>query len=286
MATTNNPVLFLGTPEFAAQVLQGLFDASVPVLAVISMPDRPQGRGYKLLPTPVKKVAMQHNVSCYQPEKSEQLGELLKGFPPFLGLVVAYGMILPESIVRHYYLVNLHASLLPKYRGASPIQAALLNGDKETGMSLMRLDKDVDAGEVIGRETVPIHPRDQAQALTDRLIEAAIELFVKQYTSRTAPWSGSHQDHNLSTYTKKIKREDGLVDLTKESPASVYRKWQAYTPWPGIYVEHQGQRIKLIEVGLVEDQLVIMRVQVEGKSVVDYRDFLRGNNKLELNHIR
>ena len=278
--TTNNPLVFMGTPDFAAGVLSGILAAGIVPLVVISMPDRPQGRGYQLVPTPVKQVAAANHIACYQPENAKALQAILQELPAFLGLVVAYGMILPESMVRQFDLVNLHASLLPRYRGASPIQATLLNGDKQTGMSLMRIDKDVDAGDVIAQKTINIDANEHSESLTHKLIAASIALFVAQYQTVQAPWSGQPQDQALAMFTKKIKREDGAVDLVHDSAQALYRKWQAYTPWPGIFVFHNGKRVKLIEITLREGKLVINKVQVEGKSIVDYVQFMNGNGAL------
>ncbi len=278
--TKNNPIVFFGTPDFAARVLKGILQSGLCVAAVISMPDRPQGRGYQLMSTPVKQMAISSNIACYQPENAVQLQALLEGLEPFLGLVVAYGMILPSQIVHQFELVNLHASILPRYRGASPIQAALLNGDVETGMTLMKIGEAVDSGDVIAIEHVSIDPLDQAATLTDKLIVASVKLFVDQYGRQTLPWKGKPQDHTLSTMTKKIKREDGLIDLSAESPESIYRKWQAYTPWPGVFVFHEGKRVKLIEVEFQDNKLNIQKVQCEGKSVISYQQFVHGNGSL------
>ncbi len=276
----NNPLVFFGTPDFAARVLTGVLSAGLSVASVISMPDRPQGRGYRLIPTPVKQVAQDADIKCYQPENAAQLQVFLEMFPPFLGLVVAYGMILPMEIVHRYEMVNLHASILPRYRGASPIQASLLNGDAETGMTLMRLGESVDAGDIIAVERVPIGHYDQSETLTNKLIDAAVKMFVEHYRRVPLPWEGVSQDHSAATFTKKIKREDGLVDLLEESPQSIYRKWQAYTPWPGVFVFHNGKRVKLIELDLQNNKLLIQKVQPEGKSVIEYSSFVNGNGSL------
>ena len=278
--TKNNPIVYFGTPDFAARVLKGILQSGLCVAAVISMPDRPQGRGYALMSTPVKQMAISSNIPCYQPENAVQLQALLEGVAPFLGLVVAYGMILPPQIVHQYELVNLHASILPRYRGASPIQAALLNGDVETGMTLMKIAEEVDSGDIIATEQVSIDPRDQAATLTDKLIVASVKLFVDQYGRKPLPWKSKPQDHTFATVTKKIKREDGLIDLSAESPESIYRKWQAYTPWPGVFVFHNGKRVKLIEVEFLNAQLNIIKVQCEGKSAINYQQFVNGNGPL------
>ena len=277
---TNKPVVFFGTPDFAARVLTGIIQSGILPVMVISMPDRPQGRGYQSFPTPVKLVAQAAGIPCSAPLNVDQLSLVLSTLPPFLGLVVAYGMILPEGMVQQYDLVNLHASLLPRYRGASPIQAALLNGDVYTGMSLMRIDKGVDAGDIIATREVPIEHHDQAETLMVKLTKASISLFVKKYQEGGLPWRGLPQDPSKATYTKKIKREDGLIDFSTDSAALIYRKWQAYTPWPGVFVFHKGKRVKLIEIELNHNQLVIQKVQCEGKSVSDYQSFVNGNGSL------
>lgn len=278
--TKNNPIVFFGTPDFAARVLKGILQSGLCVACVISMPDRPRGRGYQLLSTPVKQMAISSNITCYQPENAVQLQALLEGFAPFLGLVVAYGMIMPPLIVHQFELVNLHASILPRYRGASPIQAALLNGEAQTGMTLMKIGEEVDSGDIISIERVQIDHRDQVATLTDKLITASVRLFVEQYRREALPWLGEPQDHSLSSLTKKIKREDGLIDLSAESPKSIYRKWQAYTPWPGVFVFHKGKRVKLIEVEFQNAQLNIIKVQCEGKSAINYQQFVNGNGPL------
>lgn len=233
-------IVFIGTAELACASLKALAAAkSFAVIAVVTQPDRPKGRELKLHPSPVKEAAMALGLPVLQPERARNenfVGEL-KDLQPDLIAVAAYGQILPQAILDTPRLgcLNVHTSLLPKYRGAAPIQWAILNGDAETGVTIMKMDAGLDTGVILTQATTPIAPEDNAQTLHDRLSVMGAELLVKtipdyaacQITPRPQPSEGA-------TYARKITKGDGLLDWNQ--PARVlWNRVRGLTPWPGTF---------------------------------------------------
>src|SRR4051812_45987413 len=218
-------VIFMGTAELACASLRALLDSQeFQVVAVVTQPDRPKGRDLKLQPSEVKKVALAANIPVLQPERARdpQFIEQLKQLTPDYIVVVAYGQILPRAILDtpRFGCVNVHTSLLPKYRGAAPIQAALLNGDPETGVTIMQMEEGLDTGPIISQRVIPIEPNDDAQTLHDKLAKGGAELLVPTLIDFAAGKIKSQaQDHAQATHVKKIKKEDGQLDWTQ--PARV-----------------------------------------------------------------
>lgn len=229
----------MGTPEIAATALDALFAAELDVVGVITQPDKPKGRGYTLMPPPVKVLAQAHNVPVYQPERvrDEAFENLLHELDPELIVVVAYGKILPKFVIDYpkYGCINLHVSLLPKYRGAAPMQRAVMSGESETGVTVMYMDEGMDTGDIITTATFPIGPTDTFETVHDtsarlgaELLPAVIATIADGTVQRTP------QNHAEATYAPKIEKEECEIDWSK--PASVLDPYlRGITPIPMPY---------------------------------------------------
>jgi methionyl-tRNA formyltransferase len=240
-------VAFAGTPPFAASALAAILDAGHDVVLVLTQPDRPQGRGLKLASSAVKGLAIERGLAVLQPPT-------LKGVPPPAGarpdvlIVAAYGLILPQAMLdwpRHG-AINIHASLLPRWRGAAPIQRALLAGDEETGISIMQMDPGLDTGPVIARMVVPIAPRDTAGTLTARLAAAGDEVIVRTLAqlTKTGFLSAQPQDAPAATYAGKIGRAEAAIRWNDDA-LTIDRVVRALNPAPGAFATLQGATIKI-----------------------------------------
>jgi len=233
-------IIFMGTAELACASLQALLDTpDFKILAAVTQPDRPAGRDMKLQPSPVKKVALSANLPVLQPGRAcnpEFLEELRK-LAPDLIVVAAYGQILPVPLLElpRFGCINVHTSLLPKYRGAAPIQWALMNGDTETGVTIMKIAPALDSGDILSQQTTPITDDDNAETLHDRLAAIGAGLLIptiRDFVSgKITP---RPQDESQATHVKKITKEDGRIDWTQ--PARVlWNRARAFTPWPGAF---------------------------------------------------
>jgi methionyl-tRNA formyltransferase len=233
-------VIFMGTADLACASLKALCrEPSLRVIAVVSQPDKPKGRDLKLQPPPVKQVAAAGGIPVLQPLRARDAGfiEQLRGLQPDVIVVAAYGQILPQEILDlpRFGCVNVHTSLLPKYRGAAPIQWAILNDEPVTGVSIMKMDAGMDTGPSLAQVTTPISPDDNAQTLHDRLADLGGELLVKtipdyvagSITPRPQPAEGA-------TYARKITKEDGRIDWTQPARA-IWNRIRGLTPWPGAF---------------------------------------------------
>jgi methionyl-tRNA formyltransferase len=241
-------LLFAGTPEFARASLEALVDAGHAPIAVLTQPDRPSGRGRKLRASPVKEYSVQHDIPVIQPVtlKDPHVVEELAGLEPDIMIVAAYGLILPEAVldVPRLGCVNVHASLLPRWRGAAPIQQAILNGDTETGVCLMQMDPGLDTGPVYASAAIGIEAEETAGGLHDRLAALGASLLVATLPDILAgKLEPAEQDEAQATYAGKIRKEDAHIDWSL--PAAVlHRKIRAYNPVPGAWFELAGERIK------------------------------------------
>ncbi|WP_456455967.1 methionyl-tRNA formyltransferase [Thermovibrio sp.] len=295
-------VVFMGTPDFAVPSLKALKREGYEIPLVITQPDRPAGRGKKLKPPPVKVLAEELGLKVYQPEKvkeNRELKEILEEIKPDLIVVAAYGKILPEWLLNlpKYGILNVHASLLPKYRGASPIQWAILNGEDETGVTVMKVIPELDAGPILSQEKVKIEEEDNAKTLHDKLASLGAELLVKTIpefiSGRIKPVP---QDEAKATYCPQIRKEMGRVNW-KEGSREIFNKVRAFYPWPCAFTSFRGKGIKLIKVRPVEGEgrpgevigvkgglkvatgkgaLLIERLKPEGKREISGEEFVRG----------
>lgn len=302
-------IVYFGTADFALAPLQALLDRpeTYEIAAVVSQPDRPAGRAGQMKATPVSEMARENNLDLFQPEKLDDNALwVLRELEAEIFVVAAYGLILPKTLLETPPggALNLHGSLLPKHRGASPIQTAILEGDSQTGVTLIKMDEKMDHGPILDQIHVPINPNDDYPALNGKLSEAAAELLVRALPKyRFGELHPQRQEHEKATYTKIIKKEDGRIDWSK-SANLIERKIRAYRPWPGTFCEWSGKRIKIItaetleggtppegtETGQVQrskqsemlvataDQwLKISSLQPQGKKIMTGREFLNGH---------
>jgi len=240
----------MGTPDYASRILETLIvQDDIEVVAAYTQPDKPVGRKKLLTPPPVKSVAEAAGIPVYQPERlrDEETVETLRAIPCDYIVVAAYGQILPKSVLDHAPCINLHASVLPQYRGASPIQQSLLNGDSETGVTAMLMEEGLDTGPILSIEKIAIGEDETVGSLFDRLTELAAKMtpeVLRVYpTLKALP-----QNDAEATLCKKISKADGQIVF--DDAATLYNKYRAFTPWPGIYLE---SGLKLLQMHLAEE---------------------------------
>lgn len=275
--------VFLGTPDVASETIEILKQAGFLPSLIITSPDARQGRKMILTPTPVKVWAQENNIPCIQPEKLEKEMEIIikNGSYFDLFIVVAYGKILPEEILNmpKFGSINIHYSLLPKYRGASPVESAILNGDPETGVSIQKMVYKMDAGNIIAQEKISIFPDEKASDLRKRLIELGGELLVNLLKTPSLRLESEHslfaggeeQDESQATFCKKIKKEDGLIDLN-DDPEKNYNKFRAYATWPRTFFFKDGKRIIITKARLEDNKFIIEKIIPEGGKEMDYKN--------------
>lgn len=266
-------IVFLGTPEFGAIVLEGLIKANFRPVLVVTEPDKPTGRKQIITPSPVKIVAQKHNVPVRH--SMSNIAEL----QPDLAVVAAYGQILPKEILEipKYGFLNVHPSLLPKYRGPSPIQTAILNGDTETGVTIMLLDEKMDSGPILTNNKLQITNYKTYAELHDELAELGAKLLIKTIPEwiegKIKPQA---QDETRATYAKILKREDGLIDWKKPIDY-IDRQVRTLNPEPGTYTLYNGKVLKILKTEIIDNKLMIKEVQLEGKKPMSFEDFQRGH---------
>jgi methionyl-tRNA formyltransferase len=297
-------IVFMGTPEFAVPALKTLIENGHEVLSVITQPDRPKGRGKKIVPSPVKQAATAYELEVLQPEKASapQFCEIIRGKRPDLLVVVAFGQILKKNLldIPSWGVLNIHASLLPKYRGAAPIQWAIINNEAKTGLTALLMDEGLDTGPILLQQEVSLLPNETAGQLHDRLSALAGDFLVRTLKDlaenrlRERP-----QDQAKSTYAPKIDRDMSLI--TWEKPAeTVSALIRALDPWPGAFTKVRGKDIKIFSSQVVDKEWIglpgrvaghdesglmvetgkgtvkIGELQIPGKKRLSAKDFLRG----------
>ncbi|MFT5444529.1 MAG: methionyl-tRNA formyltransferase [Myxococcota bacterium] len=242
-------IIFFGTPEIAVPSLKRLIEGPCDVVAVVSQPDRGRGRGRKLSPSPVSQVAIDADIPLFRPDKVAEIASELAALSPDTGVVVAFGQFIPKKIrvlPSLGYLINAHASLLPKYRGAAPINHAILEGETTTGVSVMRVDREMDAGPVALVREIEIGANENASELTDRLGDLAAEALataLEQIVSNSLVWT--EQDHGAATFAGKLEKEMGKLDWSQ--PAQVLlRKIRAFAPKPGAATSLKGETLRIL----------------------------------------
>jgi len=282
---------FWGTPDVASETLEILKQAGFLPSLIVASPDAKKGRGLQISPSPVSEFATKNNIPCLKPEKLDQEFTLkLSTFNVQLFIVVAYGKIMPEKIINmpKFDSLNIHYSLLPKYRGASPVESAILNGETKTGVTIQQMVFEMDAGPIIMQEETIILPDEKASDLRKRLIKQGGELLVKTLNTpsvlsiinREVPKAaGVKQDESKVTFCKKIKKEDGLVDLEAELPSSLYNKFRAYAFWPRTFFFQNGKRIIITDAKLIDGKFEIQKVLPEGKKEISYEQFKANASK-------
>ncbi|MDP2693012.1 MAG: methionyl-tRNA formyltransferase [bacterium] len=296
-------IVFFGTHKFASIILQSLIDnPDIEVALAITQPDKPVGRKQELQKSPVKLLAEINNIPVEQPDTLKTYN--LQPTTYNLAVVAQYGLLIPENIINapKYGTLNVHTSLLPKYRGASPIQSALINGDTETGITIMKMDKGFDTGPILLQKSLKIDKNDTYLTLDKKLVQigtqALTEAIPDYINGKLIP---KPQDNSLATECHQLSREDGKIDWNKTAK-EIYNLYRGLTPWPGIWTTYNGKRLKLlkikpndknIEVGkvIVEERQIyvgckkasieIIELQLEGKKVMNAEEFLNGYKDID-----
>jgi methionyl-tRNA formyltransferase len=295
-------IVFIGAGEIGVPTLQALLKSEHEVVGVVTQPDKPVGRSQLIEPPPIKNALSGTNIPVLQPAriKDRQALEEIRVLRPDVIVVMAYGQILPRGLLEipEIGCLNLHASLLPRWRGAAPIQAAIAAGDRETGITVMYMDEGLDTGDILLQRTIDILPGDTGGSLHDRLAEiASAALFesLKMLAQAAAP--RTPQDNTCASYAPKLKREDGKIDWS-EAAELIERKIRAFNPWPGAFMEFDGRNLKIFSAVIVpihgtpgeilrsenelviaagEEALSLCEVQLEGKRRMTTAEFLRGH---------
>lgn len=297
-------LVFCGTPQFAVPTLETLITAGHEIALVVTQPDRPQGRGLELAAPPVKQIAVRHSLPITQPERIKNNAEFrqrLKEIASEAIIVVGYGRIIPAWMLElpRFGNINLHASLLPKYRGAAPIQWAIAEGEAITGVTTMLLNEGLDTGDILMKSEIPIKPEDTAVTLAPRLAVVGAALMIETLKGLQA---GSitpfPQDHSRATLAPILKREDGLIDFTRPA-AAIVNRLRGFQPWPGAYTFFRGKKLAVLEATTTEGSrihpgvinvengrilvgcgrgtvLELLLVQLEGKKRTSAAEFVRG----------
>lgn len=273
-------ILLMGSPTYAIPAFDRIL-ASYPskIIGVFSQPDRPKGRSKELCPTPVSQWAKNHHLAVFTPESKFKVADQIEALSPTLIVVIAYGMILPKSITDRYFCINVHASILPQYRGPSPIHAAILNNDTETGVTLIHLNERMDAGNIISVSKCLIEPEDNFEMLHDRLAELGANSCLSALDSyfKSGSLPEFEQNESLASYCSKNKPEDQMLNQF-DSPQRMMAKIRAFAPTPGATIVQNGKRIKIIEARLnTEGNIDIIKLKPEGKNTMSYADYLSGH---------
>lgn len=301
-------IVYMGTPDFAVASLHALAEAGYEIAAVVTQPDKPKGRGKTLMPTPVKEEAQKYNLPVYQPAKvrDPEFIQVLEQIMPDIIVVAAFGQIIPKVILDlpRFGCINIHASLLPKYRGAAPIQQAVIDGEKESGVTIQRMGTGIDTGDMISKVVVPLAQDETGGSLFDKLADAGAELLLKTLPSifdGTAVYE-KQPEESPTPYAAMITKKMGLLDFSR-SAAELERLVRGMNPWPSAYTHINGKTLKVwkseaaqtapgsgetvpgtilkadktgIHVACSDGILILKEVQLEGKKRMDTDAFLRG----------
>ncbi len=302
-------IVFMGTPEFAVPALQQLI-AHHAVIGVVTQPDRPAGRSRQLQQSPIKQLALQHAIPVFQPEKIRRAEavEELRQWSPDVYIVAAFGQILPQAVldIPPHGSLNIHASLLPRWRGAAPIQAAIRAGDAESGITIMKMDAGLDTGPMLTQRAIPLAPDETGQSLHDKLAQIGGELLIETLPGyldgRIQPQA---QDEALVTYAPQIKKEEGHINWQQPAEA-IERLVRAFTPWPGTYTFWDGQMLKILSgttsdghaapgqviqqhgqtaIGTGSGLFHPTRLQLAGRGALSIEDFIRGRPDFSSAHL-
>ncbi len=298
-------IVFMGTPEFSIPTLHKLYESDHDVLLVVTQPDRPKGRGRESTPPPVKQFALDKKIPVLQPIKCTNLeiAKTLGALNADVFIVVAFGQILDKSILAlpSHFCINLHSSLLPKYRGAAPINWAIINGETETGVTTMKMNAGLDTGDILLSRKVPIRKKDDAQSLHDVLAHQGSSLVLETLNQLgSGSLKATAQNSDLASYAQKLKKDDGLIKWNQPA-VKIHNLVRGLTPWPGAFSFLGSKRFKIcktetkscdltdqpgvilrvsghgIEVGTQKERIVITELQPEGKKRMDVKSFLAGH---------
>ena len=300
-------IMFMGTPDFAVMCLEALINAGHDIVSVVTTPDKPRGRGHKMCPTPVGEFSVAKGIEVYKPLnlKKENFEEILVKSNPDLIVVVAYGKILPPYVLEYpkYGCVNVHASLLPKYRGAAPIQRSIIDGEKITGVTTMYMAEGLDTGDMLLKSEVEITPDDNFETLHDKLATEGAKLIVKTVKAmEDGTLTPEKQDDALSNYAKMITKETAFIDWSKNAN-DIHNQVRGLFPVPKAFTFYEGKQLKICRTSVSDAKtdknagtvisvdkasfsvacgdgsvLDVLSIQAEGKKLMDVCDYLRGNS--------
>ncbi len=300
-------IVFAGTPDISAIVLNDLLKSHHNIIAVYSQPDRPAGRGKKLKPSPTKVIAEQNSIPVFQPlsfKKDPQAIEELKTLKPDIMVVIAYGLLLPKQVLDtpKFGCINIHVSLLPKYRGAAPIQRAILNGDKETGITIMQMDEGLDTGDILSQEKIAISNNDTSEDLHGLIAHSSTPLLLKTLEQIQLGTANAKKQIGEPSYAHKISKEEGKINWDNSSQ-KIHDQVRAFSPWPSAYTVIEGQTTKItqteilssvksdkdsgtvleiskqgIQVATNDNVINIIKLQFPGKKAMFIADILNGKD--------
>jgi methionyl-tRNA formyltransferase len=304
MANIANRILFFGTPQFGAQTLEALYTYGFNVAGVITQPDRGSGRGNVLIPSAVKKTAAKYKILLFQPSSKDELLGIVKQINPEISVISAFGNIIPKDILDYptFGSLNIHGSLLPKYRGPSPIATAILNGDSTTGVTIIKMTERMDEGPIVSQVKIPVDPDETTESLYQKLAQIGgdeicrvLPLYINgQVTLRD-------QVEAEATYCSLIKKEDGRINWSRRA-GDIERTVRAFIPWPNAFAFWGDKMIKILDakvaekaldpgfvvalsrsflIGCGQDSLEVTRVQLEGKDPMEVKEFLNGNRGID-----
>ena len=297
-------IVYMGTPDFAVAPLEALIQAGHQVTAVVTQPDKQRGRGKEVQMTPVKECALKHGIPVFQPIKikEKEAVDRLREYPADIFVIAAFGQLLSEEILKMppFGCVNIHASLLPAYRGAAPIQWVILNGEKETGVTIMQMEKGLDTGDMLLKKAIPIEPKETGESLHDKLMEIGAELIVEALPLiESGAIIPEKQEDSKSSYASRLNKEMGHIDWNKDAE-ELERLVRGLNSWPSAYTSYRGKTLKIWEADVIGEQsgklpgeitqvgkdfvdvacgkdiLRIYSLQLEGKKRMAVKDFLLG----------
>ncbi len=287
---TNIKIIFIGTSEFAVPALEKLIKNNYTLLAVITALDKPVGRKQEITPSPIKQIALKYNLPI-----SSEISKISFSQPDLI-VLAAYGQIIPKNILEipKFGCLNLHPSLLPKYRGPSPIQTAILNNEQETGITIMKMDEKIDHGPIIAQKKITMTPDENYQTLEKKLSQLAanflIEILPQYLQNKIKPQA---QDESQASYTKILTREDGQINW-QQTAQTIARKIRAFYPWPGAWTDFNEKRVKILQAKAVDKKqeatvpagkgfLLLELVQPAGKKPMTGKEFFRGHPNVKIN---
>lgn len=298
-------IVYMGTPDFSVGALEALIQAGHEITAVVTQPDKPKGRSGQMQFTPVKECALKHGLPVFQPVRIREAEavEELRRYEADIFVVAAFGQILTKEILEmpRFGSVNIHASLLPKYRGAAPINWVIINGEKETGVTIMQMDEGIDTGDMLAKAVVPIEAKETAESLFDKLADVGARLIVETLPKlEKGELTPVPQDHAQSSHTRMMKKSLGKIDWNMDA-ASIERLVRGLNSWPSAYTYYEGKSLKLWNCDVIEEACAeapgtivrvskdsvdvaagkniirILELQLEGKKRMDTKSFLLGN---------